>query len=88
MTLLLTIFVLINSNRHHTNTRKIAPFVFNSYFAPMLGIPPKGGNVEEQKVIAEKALAMIDSHFLKEGKFLNGQENLTIADVSCFCELE
>jgi glutathione S-transferase len=58
---------------HHGNTRRCGILIFGSFFAPMLGIKPVF-NMEEIKKSVEESLKFIENYFLKEKKFIFGQD--------------
>ena len=71
---------------HHSNTRKSAKY-FQASFKDAL--PPglvnwTTNDVENQ---VEEALRMIENFFLKDGKYINGEKEITIADISAACEI-
>ena len=71
---------------HHGYLRNGASTtVFNSLFAPRLGIV-KNVNLDESKKLMMFSLKTIDSLFLKDTKFIGGNE-ITIADLSAVCEI-
>lgn len=59
--------------------------VFNTLFAPKLGIKI-AVDLEEKRKLMMYSLKMIDELFLKENKFLGGDE-ISIADLSAACEI-
>ena len=61
--------------------------VYNKVVAALFGAPldPKG--VEEAKALLEKALGILDNFWCKEGPFLCGAEEISIADLIISCEL-
>lgn len=75
---------------HHTNTRYgAAGLVFNTLFAAQLR---KNSIVDEKRMkefetTLNRSLKSIDQVFLKDGKYIGGLENPSIADLSCYSEL-
>jgi glutathione S-transferase len=66
---------------HHTNTRKTTHYIASLMYRNAEG-------ADELLKVMEKALETIDGYFLGKGLFINGSEGITLADISCFCELE
>ncbi|KAL4491377.1 hypothetical protein ABPG72_008033 [Tetrahymena utriculariae] len=73
---------------HHTNTRKCGVYLFDVYSSSVLGIQPKN-NIELLYAEIEAILKFIDQFWLLEGKnkFIANNIQLTIADISCYCEV-
>ena len=44
-------------------------------------------DIKEAESLLKKSLQFIDTVFLKENRFINGQEHPSIADLSCYSEL-
>ncbi|KAL4442894.1 hypothetical protein ABPG74_010783 [Tetrahymena malaccensis] len=73
---------------HHTNTRKCGAYLFDVYSSSVLGIKPKN-NIEQLYKQIEDILKFIDQVWLLDGKnkFIGNNSMLTIADISCYCEV-
>lgn len=61
--------------------------VYNKVVAPLLGAPLNLKLAEEGKALLVKALGILDGFWLKEGPFLCGAEEVSIADLVISCEL-
>jgi len=74
---------------HHTGTRKASPFliVTTKYEVPG-AISWKSFNAEQVNKDFETALKALETIWLKDEKFIGGAEEISIADLSAFCELE
>ncbi|EGC30870.1 hypothetical protein DICPUDRAFT_157335 [Dictyostelium purpureum] len=72
---------------HHLGLRKYASTkFFLTFAAPHLGIPVSQEHLKEADTYLPKALHQIETVFLKDKKFIAGNE-VTIADFSCYNEL-
>jgi glutathione S-transferase len=65
---------------HHTNTRRITHYISSIMYN-------NSKNADESFKVMEAALDAINTHFLKEDKYINGIDNISLADISCYCEL-
>lgn len=71
---------------HHSYLRNgCSTTVFNTLFAPRLGIT-RSVNLEESRKMMMYSLKMIDQFFLKDSKYIGGEE-ISIADLSAACEI-
>lgn len=68
---------------HHTNTRKCAYLLFNTLFAPKIGIKDPAFLPEKAKSDVETALKVFTKFYLSDSKFVVG-DSLTIADLSAY----
>ncbi len=64
-----------------------APLVFNKVVAAFFGTPSNPKAAEEAKALLVKALGILDNFWCKEGLFLCGAEEISIADLIISCEL-
>ncbi|KAL4491376.1 hypothetical protein ABPG72_008032 [Tetrahymena utriculariae] len=73
---------------HHTNTRKCAPYLFDQYFAPVLGIKPQF-DINTLFNEVESVFKFIERVWLDQGKnkYIGNNQQLTIADLSCYSEI-
>uniref|UniRef100_A0A0D9XTP2 Glutathione transferase n=1 Tax=Leersia perrieri TaxID=77586 RepID=A0A0D9XTP2_9ORYZ len=74
---------------HHSNLRRgAATFVLNTVLAPSLGLPSSPEAAKEAEKLLFRSLRMIESMWLKgDSKFLLGNPQLSIADLSLVCEI-
>lgn len=74
---------------HISNTRRGATaLVFNKVVASVfMGAPSNPKAAEEGKALLVKALDMLDGFWCKEGPFLCGSKEVSIADLIIACEL-
>jgi len=74
---------------HHSNLRRgAATFVLHTTLAPFLGITPNPEAAKEGENLLVRSLGTIESVWLKgDAKFLNGNRQPTIADLSLVCEI-
>jgi glutathione S-transferase len=75
---------------HHLNLRYgCGYYLFNAVILPMLGSKKKISEEQAQEfdAIRKRSLRFIEER-LNSGKFVAETEEVSIADVSCFCELE
>ncbi|XP_059285993.1 glutathione S-transferase T1-like [Lycium ferocissimum] len=74
---------------HHSNLRRgSALYVFNTVLAPAFGLPVNPQAAAEDKKVLSASLATIDTFWLqKDGSFLNGNSQPSLADLSLVCEI-
>ncbi|XP_020260614.1 glutathione S-transferase T1-like [Asparagus officinalis] len=74
---------------HHSNLRRgAATFVLNSTLAPALGLPLNPQAASESEMLLLSSLSTIESLWLKgNAKFLLGNSQPSIADLSLVCEI-
>lgn len=61
--------------------------MFNKVIASFFGAPSNPKAAEEAKALLVKALNMLDGFWCKEGPFLCGSKEVSIADLVISCEL-
>lgn len=65
-----------------------AGYVFNSVLAPAFGLPLNPQAAAEGKKLLSASLATIDTYWLqKDGRFLLGNSQPSLADLSLVCEI-
>jgi glutathione S-transferase len=72
---------------HHSNTRKAGWLLFQSFVRPQLGLSSNGIDLEALKKDVQRSINFIENYFLKDKKYIHGLEDISIADISCYCEL-
>ncbi|XP_026409421.1 glutathione S-transferase T1-like [Papaver somniferum] len=74
---------------HHSNLRRgAAPFCLHTVMGPLLGIPTSPEAAAEAEKILISSLSQLESVWLNEnGKFLLGNSQPSIADLSLVCEI-
>ncbi|KAG8046997.1 hypothetical protein GUJ93_ZPchr0008g13732 [Zizania palustris] len=74
---------------HHSNLRRgAATFVLNTVLAPYLGLPSSHEAAKQAEKLLLKSLTRIESIWLKgDAKFLMGNPQPSIADLSLVCEI-
>ncbi|XP_016474265.1 glutathione S-transferase T1 [Nicotiana tabacum] len=74
---------------HHSNLRRgSVGYVLNSTLAPALGLPLNPQAAAEGEKILSASLAKIDTYWLqKDGSFLLGNSQPSIADLNLVCEI-
>ncbi|GJU55873.1 glutathione S-transferase T1-like protein [Tanacetum coccineum] len=73
---------------HHSNLRPgSAGFVFNTILGPQRGIPSSPETVKESEKILMRSLSKLENYWLKDGRFLVGSSQPSIADISLVCEI-
>ncbi|KAK1698759.1 hypothetical protein QYE76_015456 [Lolium multiflorum] len=74
---------------HHSNLRRgAATFVLHTALAPSLGMTPNPKAAKEGENLLVRSLKTIESVWLKgDTKFLNGNPQPSIADLSLVCEI-
>ncbi|MCD7448588.1 Glutathione S-transferase theta-1 [Datura stramonium] len=74
---------------HHSNLRRgSVGYIFNTVLAPAFGLPLNPQVAAEGKKILSASLATIDTYWLqKDGKFLLGNSQPSLADLSLVCEI-
>ncbi|KAL5220540.1 hypothetical protein ABZP36_025253 [Zizania latifolia] len=74
---------------HHSNLRRgAATFVLNTVLAPYLGLPSSPEAAKDAEKLLLKSLTRIESIWLKgDAKFLMGNPQPSIADLSLVCEI-
>jgi len=74
---------------HHTGTRKAAPFVVLTLKWEFPGVFSwKSLNAEQVTKDFDTSFIALETIWLKDEKFIGGAEEISIADLSAFCELE
>jgi Glutathione S-transferase len=70
---------------HHLNTRRCALLfqASNPQFFPGMKLP----SVESETKAVKRILKTLEDVFLKDGKYLCGQDSISIADISAACEI-
>ncbi len=71
---------------HHANTRKAA-YYFQVYFKHLFPPGFVTWSFEDIDNVVNQAFKMIETVFLKDGKYINGEDDITIADISAACEI-
>ncbi|XP_076897767.1 glutathione S-transferase T1-like isoform X1 [Bidens hawaiensis] len=61
--------------------------VFNSILAPLNGLPSNSQAAKEGEKLLIKSLSKLDDFWLKDGRFLVGSLQPSIADISLVCEI-
>ncbi|XP_076897768.1 glutathione S-transferase T1-like isoform X2 [Bidens hawaiensis] len=73
---------------HHSNLRRgTVGLVFNSILAPLNGLPSNSQAAKEGEKLLIKSLSKLDDFWLKDGRFLVGSLQPSIADISLVCEI-
>ncbi|XP_009599399.1 glutathione S-transferase T1 [Nicotiana tomentosiformis] len=74
---------------HHSNLRRgSVGYVLNSTLAPALGLPLNPQAAAEGEKVLSASLAKIDTYWLqKDGSYLLGNSQLSIADLNLVCEI-
>ncbi|OIT36614.1 PREDICTED: glutathione S-transferase T1-like [Nicotiana attenuata] len=74
---------------HHSNLRRgSVGYVLNSTLAPALGLPLNPQAAAEGEKVLSASLAKIDTYWLqKDGSFLLGNSQPSIADLNLVCEI-
>jgi glutathione S-transferase len=72
---------------HHSNTRKAGWLLYNSVIRPQLGLEATSVDLESLKKDVQRSINFIENYFLKDKKYIHGLEDISIADISCYCEL-
>ncbi|KAI3792442.1 hypothetical protein L2E82_06322 [Cichorium intybus] len=73
---------------HHSNLRRgTVGLVFNTILAPLVGLPSNLQTAKEAEKILMKSLSKIENFWLKDGRFLVGSSQPSIADISLVCEI-
>ncbi|KAJ0715144.1 putative glutathione transferase [Helianthus annuus] len=74
---------------HHSNLRQSAGvLVWNTILAPRHGLPLKHPLVaEESEKLLVRSLSKLEDFWLKDGQFLVGSSQPSIADISLVCEI-
>ncbi|XP_071726420.1 glutathione S-transferase T1-like [Rutidosis leptorrhynchoides] len=73
---------------HHSNLRRgTVGLVFNSVLGPLNGLPSKPEAAIEGEKILMKSLSKLETVWLKDGRFLVGSSQPSIADISLVCEV-
>lgn len=73
---------------HHSNLRPgSAEFVFNTVLGSKRGIPSSPEKVKESEKILLRSLSKLENFWLKDGRFLVGSSQPSIADISLVCEV-
>ncbi|PWA92606.1 Glutathione S-transferase/chloride channel, C-terminal [Artemisia annua] len=73
---------------HHTNLRPgSAGFVFNTILGPLRGIPSSPETIKENEKMLLRSLSKLENFWLKDGRFLVGSSQPSIADISLVCEI-
>ncbi|XP_047050288.1 glutathione S-transferase T1-like [Lolium rigidum] len=74
---------------HHSNLRRgAATFVLHTVLAPFFGLTPNPESAKEAEKLLVRSLKTIESEWLKgDAKFLHGNPQPSIADLSLVCEI-
>ncbi|KAI3707013.1 hypothetical protein L6452_25169 [Arctium lappa] len=73
---------------HHSNLRRgAAGLIFNTLLAPIKGLPLNLHVAKESEQILIRSLSKLERFWLKDGRFLVGSSQPSIADLSLVCEL-
>ncbi|KAE8773056.1 Glutathione S-transferase theta-1 [Hordeum vulgare] len=74
---------------HHSNLRRgAASYVLHTVLGPALGLTPNPETAKEGEKLLSKSLGTIETVWLKgDAKFLNGNPQPSIADLSLVCEI-
>ncbi|XP_076897565.1 glutathione S-transferase T1-like [Bidens hawaiensis] len=73
---------------HHSNLRRgTVGLVFNSILAPLNGLPSNPQAAKEGEKLLVKSLGKLEDYWLKDGRFLVGSLQPSIADISLVCEI-
>jgi glutathione S-transferase len=71
---------------HHSNTRQASAFIEAISFKIPRKIP-LGFDIEARRVKVEQAFKLLDTFWLSKGNFINGNKEMSIADISAFSEM-
>lgn len=71
---------------HHTNTRRCAQFIVSQEYPNVDFVKKLNINTETEKKAVIYTLKTMEQHFLKNTKFIYGDE-MTLADLSACCEI-
>ncbi|KAI3822208.1 hypothetical protein L1987_09794 [Smallanthus sonchifolius] len=73
---------------HHSNLRRgTVGLVFNTILAPLNGFPSNPQAAKEGKKLLMRSLSKLEDFWLKDGRFLVGSSQPSIADISLVCEI-
>ncbi|KAI3707012.1 hypothetical protein L6452_25167 [Arctium lappa] len=73
---------------HHSNLRRgSAGLIFNTYVAPVKGLPSYPQVTKESEQILIRSLSKLEFFWLKDGQFLLGSSQPSIADLCLVCEI-
>ncbi|PWA34112.1 S-crystallin, Glutathione S-transferase (GST) [Artemisia annua] len=73
---------------HHGNLRRGSVGVLvSTIFEPLKGIPSSPQAIEEAEKALAKSLSVIEEYWLKDGPFLVGRSQPSIADLNLVCEV-
>ena len=73
---------------HHNILRpNAAMLVFYSEFAKKLGILHHKVDLDEKRIELNKILSIIENTYLKDSDWIASKNNISIADISAFCEI-
>ncbi|GKE86379.1 glutathione S-transferase T1-like protein [Tanacetum coccineum] len=73
---------------HHTNLRRgSVELVFNTTLGPLKGLPQNAEAAKEGEKLLVKSLTKLENFWLKDGRFLVGSSQPSIADISLVCEI-
>ncbi|KAJ9555368.1 hypothetical protein OSB04_009982 [Centaurea solstitialis] len=73
---------------HHCNLRRgSAGLILNTYVAPLKGFPSYPRVTKESEQMLVRCLAKLESFWLKDGRFLLGSSQPSIADLCLVCEI-
>ncbi|KAF5772411.1 putative glutathione transferase [Helianthus annuus] len=73
---------------HHSNLRRgTVGLVFNTIIGPLNGLPSNAQAAKEGEKLLVRSLAKLEDFWLKDGRFLTGSLQPSIADISLVCEI-
>ena len=61
--------------------------LLNSVLGQLKGLPPNAEAAKEGEKLLVKSLTKLENFWLKDGRFLVGSSQPTIADISLVCEI-
>ncbi|GJT18720.1 glutathione S-transferase T1-like protein [Tanacetum coccineum] len=73
---------------HHSNLRRgSVGVIINTVLGPLNGLPSSPQAAEEAEKILAKSLSILEDFWLKDGPFLVGRSQPSIADLNLVCEI-
>ena len=72
---------------HHTNTRKCANLIFNTLFAPNLGVADPKFDKERARKEVDRALRLFSKYYIGTTNFILADVP-SVADISAFYEIQ
>ncbi len=64
----------------------VPPSIEQAFLPRMTGQEPDPKRLEENEKILQRSKKMLEEYFLKDGRFIGGQEEISIADLQAVCE--